>query len=226
MWPRRFFLNFHGLGEPARAIDAAERPYWLPVSVFRETLDLVAASSFTGVEFGLTFDDGNASDFEQAMPLLAERGLTARFFVLAGRIGRPGSLSAAQIRQMSAAGMTIGSHGWEHIDWHTASPAALRRELYDARDRLEDVLGHAVECAAVPYGLFTRNVVVAAGKAGYKQLFTSSGGFAGPMRGLIPRTCLKNDFSPRHDLPRLLSWRARAISALRNPLRRIKHSSW
>lgn len=224
MWPRRFFLNYHGLGEPARAIDAAERAYWLSVATFRDTLDFLTAKKASGIEFGITFDDGNASDYELAMPLLAERGLTARFFVLAGRIGQPGSLSAPQIREMAAAGMTIGSHGRDHIDWRRAPDEALKCELHDARETLQDVLGERIDSLAVPFGLFDRRVVAEARKAGYRQIFTSSGGFANSALGLIPRNCVQNGFSPNRDLPRMLSWPAQFRSAVRNPLRRLKYS--
>ncbi len=226
MWPKRFFLNHHGLGEPARAIDEAERAYWLPVATFRDTLDFLITRKTPGIEFGVTFDDGNASDYEHAMPLLAERGLTAMFFVLAGRIGRPGSLSASQIREMAAAGMKIGSHGRDHIDWRQAPKPALRRELYDARDTLEDVLGDRIDALAVPFGLFNRPVVAEARKAGYRQIFTSSGGFASSTQGLIPRNCVQKNFSPQRDLPHMISWAERLRSAARDPLRRLKYSGW
>lgn len=219
-------MNHHGLGKPARAIDAAERSYWLPIATFRDTLDLVTTLQAPGIEFGITFDDGNASDYEHAMPLLVERGLTARFFVLADRIGHPGSLSASQIREMGTAGMTIGSHGWDHIDWRQATKAALRREFYDARESLQDILGKKVDTLAVPFGLFDRRVVAEAQKAGYRQIFTSSGGFSSSGQGLIPRNCLQNGFSPQRDLPRMISWSERLHSAARDPLRRLKYSGW
>lgn len=226
MWPRRFILNFHGLGEPVRAIDAAERRYWLPVRVFRETLDTLACATTPATELGITFDDGNASDYEQAVPLLLERGLTARFFVLAGRIDKPGSLSAKQIREMAAAGMKIGSHGCSHIDWRRATDAELKRELHDARSALEDVLGERVDTLAVPFGLFDRRVVARSRKAGYRKIFTSSGGFASSDQGLIPRNCMQVGFSPSRDLPRMVSWPERLHSAIRDPLRRMKYSGW
>lgn len=226
MWPSELILNHHGLGEPCRGADPADCDYWLPVETFRETLDIVARQQVPGISISITFDDGNASDFEEAMPLLLDRGQSASFFVLAGRIDEPGSLSASQIRQMSQAGMTIGSHGWDHIDWRQATRAALQKELYDARAKLQDVLGLAVDSIAVPFGLIGRRVVAEARKAGYRRIYTSSGGFSGWREGLIPRNCLTSDFSPQRDLPRLLSWQARLRSAVRDPLRRIKYASW
>ena len=226
MWPSELILNHHGLGEPCRGAEPADCAYWLPVETFRETLDIVSGRKAPGISISITFDDGNVSDFEEAMPALLDRGLTASFFVLAGRIDRPGSLSASQIREMSQAGMTIGSHGWDHIDWRSATKDALRKELYDARSRLQDVLGLAVDSIAVPFGLIGRRVVAEARSAGYRRIYTSSGGLTGWQEGLIARNCLTSDFSPRRDLPRLLSWQTRLRSAVRDPLRRIKYASW
>jgi peptidoglycan/xylan/chitin deacetylase (PgdA/CDA1 family) len=226
MLPKRFFLNFHGLGDPARPIDGGERPYWLPVSVFRETLDRVPEFKARGIDLEFTFDDGNLSDIAHAVPLLAERGRTAGFFVLAGRIDQPGSLSVAQIREMSEAGMTIGSHGWDHVDWRQASPDELRRELADSRARIEDAAGLAVTAAAVPFGLFDARVVAAAKAAGYSRIFTSSGGFTYSVRGLIPRTSPRQGFTADKELDALTGLDARMDSAWRDPMRRFKHGGW
>lgn len=226
MLPKRFFLNFHGLGKPVRSIADEERPYWLPPSAFAETLDRAPELKRRGISLEITFDDGNLSDFTEAFPLLAERGRKARFFVLAGRIDKPGSLSRSQIREMAEAGMTIGSHGWAHVDWRKAGPDELRRELMDSRAAIEDAAGEAVTAAAVPFGLFDARIVAAAKAAGYRQIFTSSGGYTWSLSGLVPRTSPREGFTASRDLEKLLSLKARAVSALRDPLRRLKHSGW
>lgn len=226
MLPSRFFLNFHGLGEPARPVDADEQPYWLPVSTFRETLDRAPEVRARGITLDFTFDDGNLSDYAHAFPLLAERGRAASFFILAGRIGAPGSLSAEQIRELSEAGMTIGSHGWDHVDWRRCNRQELRRELSDSRARIEDAAGRAVTAAAAPFGLFDARVIAAAKAAGFSRIFSSSGGFTYSADGLVPRTSPRQGFSPGAPLDALLSFKARARSAWRDPLRRIRHGGW
>ena len=80
----------------------------------------------------LTFDDGNASDVEIALPRLLERGLTAEFFVLAGRLGEPGRLTNDQVGELIAAGMAIGSHGWAHRDWRRIDAEHAIEEFHDA----------------------------------------------------------------------------------------------
>ena len=88
---RSVILNFHGIGVPSRALEPGEDRFWISRDAYRAILDAVVAAN--GVpSVSITFDDGNLSDIAIGAPELAARGLTATFFVLAGRLGTPGSL--------------------------------------------------------------------------------------------------------------------------------------
>lgn len=113
----------------------------------------------------LTFDDGFASVVETAAPLLRERGMTATVFCVAGHLGRrndwesarPGGFDArladaAALRGLRDAGVEIGSHGMAHAPLTKYAEASLRRELVDAKQALEAVVGAAVTSYAYPYG--------------------------------------------------------------------------
>ena len=106
-------ICFHGIGAPSAGLEPAAHEYFVSADLFLAVLDEAAGTP--GVQ--LTFDDGYASDVEVALPALAERGLTATFFPLAGMLGRPGYLDAGGVRELSAAGMTVGSHGMRHRSW-------------------------------------------------------------------------------------------------------------
>src|SRR5690606_3850876 len=62
----------------------------------------------------VTFDDGHASNYEVAFPALAGHGMRADFFVNPANVGSPGFATWAQLREMSDAGMSIQSHGYDH----------------------------------------------------------------------------------------------------------------
>jgi len=79
-------MTFHGIGEPPRALARDEGKVWLSNEGFVALLDAVAERD----DVRLTFDDGNASDVEHALPALRARGLRATFFVVAGRLGTSG----------------------------------------------------------------------------------------------------------------------------------------
>ena len=187
-------LNFHGIGEPGRTLEPGEAPYWLSATQFENVLDRVAAAHDSSA-FVITFDDGNLSDHDIALPTLAEHGLQARFFVLTGRIGQPGALDIGHIQTLQQAGMVIGSHGIDHVAWPTLDDAALERELRDSRARLEDICGRPVTEAGVPFGRYDARVLRALRAAGYSTAWTSDGGTMRRNAFLRPRTSLRGDMT-------------------------------
>ena len=56
----------------------------------------------------ITFDDGDVSNVEVALPMLRERGFHAEFYVTSDFIGQPGMLPADGVRELAAHGMGIG----------------------------------------------------------------------------------------------------------------------
>ena len=132
-------LGFHGVGTPERELEPDEEQYWVDAELFGELLD----TALELPEVRLTFDDGNASDLSVALPMLLERGLTAAFFVIAGRLGQPGSLAADDVRALADAGMTIGTHGMRHRPWRFLDEEGYREELDAARELLEAAAGAA-----------------------------------------------------------------------------------
>lgn len=185
-------LNFHGIGEPRRTLEPDEAPFWVSPPQFEQVLSHVAKAP---ARFEITFDDGNLSDHDIALPALQSLGLRARFFMLTGRIGEPGSLDKAHLRSLSDAGMTIGSHGIGHTAWPTLSDADLKHELHASRARLEDICGHAVTEAGIPFGRYDARVLRALRDAGYTTAWSSDGGRFRVRDFLRPRTSLRGDMS-------------------------------
>ncbi len=186
--PERLVITFHGLGPAAAGVDAAEAPYWCDEARFTSILDNVGPlSKATGLPIEVTFDDGNASDARIALPALAARGLKAAFFVCAGRIGQAGYLDGADLRELQAAGMTIGSHGWHHLDWRRTDDRTLERETRGALDRIAAEIGQPVDAVGIPFGSYDRRVLKQLRRSGVRTAFTSDGGRA-PLDGwLVPR---------------------------------------
>jgi peptidoglycan/xylan/chitin deacetylase (PgdA/CDA1 family) len=170
-----FVINFHGVGNPSRAYEPDEEPYWIDRVHFKNILDFVEQHP-SRAELRLTFDDGNSSDYAIAAPELKRRGLGARFFVLAGKLGWKGYLSKAEVSDLSAQGFEIGSQGMDHVHWTDASDAALVREIKDSKAILEAVTGCPVRSAAIPFGLYDRRVLRELSRHGYQYVFSSDGG--------------------------------------------------
>ena len=160
---------FHGIGTPRRELEPGEDAYWIGTDRFLRILDEIA----TWPSARISFDDGNASDSEIGLPALIERGLTAQFFPLAGRLGTPGSLAAQDVREIADRGMAIGTHGMSHQSWRGMDPATREAELVEARQRIEEAAGSAVTAAACPLGCYDRRLLSDLRRLGYIRVYTS-----------------------------------------------------
>ncbi|QGN33883.1 polysaccharide deacetylase family protein [Microlunatus sp. Gsoil 973] len=185
-------ICFHGIGRCAREREAGESRYWITEERFSEVLDVVVDQPHVR----LSFDDGNASDIEVALPALLQRGLTATFFIVAGRLEDRDSVTIEGLKQLRRAGMTIGSHGWEHIPWRHLSAAQQHKEFVEARAVLASAIGRPVDQAALPLGRFDRGVLAALKNRGYRSVYSSDRLPARPGAWLQGRFSVTKDDTP------------------------------
>ena len=162
-------LCFHGIGTIVREREPGESRYWVTAERFQRILDVVIDRP----QVRLSFDDGNRSDLAVALPALRERTLQASFFALAGRLDDPASLSPADLRELRASGMRIGSHGWTHASWRGLDDAAAQRELVEARAALAEASGGEIDAAALPLGRYDRRLLTRLRRIGYRTVYTS-----------------------------------------------------
>lgn len=209
-------INFHGIGHPVRPLESGEAPFWMSAVHFRRLLDRVAEHPERD-RIAITFDDGNSSDLAIALPELLGRGLTASFFVLTGRLHRAGSLSRADVMELKAGGMAIGSHGIDHRDLTVLAPEALTIELERSRAELEDICLAPVRSFAIPFGRYSRAVLQALFKAGYHTVHTSDGGVARPGEFVQPRRSIRSDMGHRQ-IERVLGGRMPPLQTLRRAI--------
>lgn len=161
-------LCFHGIGVPDRNVEPDEEPYWIGTDVFTEILDYAI-----GREIAISFDDGNSSDVEIALPRLVERGLSASFFPIADQIGKPGRADAKGLRSLRAAGMTIGSHGMRHIRWRRLTDDTITEEFVEAREIIENEAATSVATIACPFGIYDRRSLARLRALNYRHVYTS-----------------------------------------------------
>jgi peptidoglycan/xylan/chitin deacetylase (PgdA/CDA1 family) len=171
---RAINITFHGVGDPPRPLDPGEADVWVSLEKFLAVLDRAAERK----DVAISFDDGNVSDVEQALPALSDRGLSATFFIVAGRLGAPHFVDEGNVRSLVAAGMEIGCHGMRHRPWRGLDRNALREELVEAKAILEDVSGGPITRAACPFGSYDRRVLSTVRRSGYQHVYTSDRGMA------------------------------------------------
>ncbi len=117
----------------------------------------------------LTFDDGWVNQYRHAFPVLVRHGYPATFFVFTNPIGRDTRfMDWGQLRELTEAGMTVGSHSRTHpYLGRIADPAELRREVAGSRTLLEERLGVEVRFFAYPFGEWSPALEASVRDGGY-----------------------------------------------------------
>ena len=144
----------------------------------RELGQLVSARDWLCGHDGtvITFDDGDASHYRNALPVLLENAASADFFVNPGNVGQSGFVSWHQLREMASLGMSIQSHGFQHCYFTMLSRRQLRDELIRARLQIEDKLGTPVTLLAPPGGRMPAGMLELASDCGYRHVLCSRPG--------------------------------------------------
>ncbi len=185
-------LMYHGIEDPPT--EGGDQPgrahFRVTPARFREHLEVIASMGFQPITFQtlasgvrlperpliITFDDGEANNYRQVLPILNEYNYKGVFFVVSGNINSPGWLKAHQVREMAFSGMEIGSHSVTHSYLSSLSYTELLEELMISKDHLESITGEQVISLALPGGRGSRAVGTTAKERGYKFVAGSQPG--------------------------------------------------
>ena len=204
-------LMYHGLGASVPAeVRGRESKYWVTPAAFARHLAQIreagqrvrrlydywsgepdATENQSAVV--LTFDDGRATDYEIAFPLLLAAGARAEFFVNTATIERSGHLTWSQIVEMHRAGMSFQSHAHDHVLLPGLPERLLRNELQTSKRLIEDRVGRGVDFLAAPYGLLDRRVMDTAREVGYQAVCNSFTWPARPGGTVVNRVAVYRD---------------------------------
>jgi peptidoglycan/xylan/chitin deacetylase (PgdA/CDA1 family) len=186
--PSIIYLMYHELEIPGRSLCSSEPGYERYVLLereFREQVEFLKAKGCRGLSVGralafpegsnicITFDDGSETDLLAAAPILHQADFGATFYITAGWLGKPGHLSALQLKELSAQGFEIGCHSMTHPMLTDLDEAGLQREIADAKSQLEQIVAKPVEHFSCPGGRYDDRVVRIARAAGYRTVATS-----------------------------------------------------
>ncbi|MET0893892.1 MAG: polysaccharide deacetylase family protein [Pseudoxanthomonas sp.] len=185
-------LMYHGLHAGADAHGRYDPVYSVHPSGFARQLDWLLANGHHTIRIDdaaaqaaslagsrpviITFDDGDVSNVEIALPLLLDRGMVAEFFITSDFVGQPGMLASGDVRRLADAGMGIGAHGRSHRFLEDLDVRELEAELQDSRSRLAAIAGCNIEALALPGGRGGERERNAALRQGYRHLFGSMPG--------------------------------------------------
>jgi peptidoglycan/xylan/chitin deacetylase (PgdA/CDA1 family) len=138
-----------------------------------EALDFSARQNSAQPSVCITFDDGCETDLIAAAPVLRGFDFHATFYVTAGFLGTPGYLAAEQLRHLDSEGFEIGCHSMTHAYLSDISEPELKREIVDAKNKIEQLLGHAIEHFSCPGGRYDQRALDTARRAGFKTVANS-----------------------------------------------------
>jgi peptidoglycan/xylan/chitin deacetylase (PgdA/CDA1 family) len=127
----------------------------------------------------LTFDDGRVNQYVHAFPVLKAFGFTATFFPFTHAMDRnPRYFTWAQLGELMAAGMTVGSHTSLHTRVDRFKDAGQRQaEIVGSRELLVERLGaRAGVFFSYPFGVLHASGDSAVRAAGYRAARAYTGG--------------------------------------------------
>ena len=189
-------LMYHYIEEPPPNADSIRFGLSVPPNLFATHLDVIQELGFETISVRdvinhlalgtplpskpivLTFDDGYANHFTNALPLLTERGMVGTFFVISEfpHSGNPSYMTWDQIRQMVRAGMEIESHARLHESLAGRSETYLRDQARGGILTFEQELGYTPRVIAYPMGFYDQRVIDVFRDEGYWAGLTTQNG--------------------------------------------------
>ncbi|MDE3088523.1 MAG: polysaccharide deacetylase family protein [Chloroflexota bacterium] len=126
----------------------------------------------------LTFDDGYADNFENALPILGKFKFTATFFIITQFIDdkRFGYMNWNQVEELAIDGMEIGSHTLDHIDLKGKPLAVQNTEIAGSKAMIEARIGTPVQSFCYPSGKYDLRTIEILRSAGYLAATTEIAG--------------------------------------------------
>jgi len=143
----------------------------------------------------ITIDDGHESVYTRALPLVERYRIPVTLFIYPSAISNASyAMTWGQLRALKATGLfDIQSHTYWHpnfkIEKRRLTPSQYDKfvdiQLRRSRDVLDKKLGVNVTMLAWPYGIYDKELMQKAAKAGYTAAFALNGRHAGDADNIL-----------------------------------------
>ncbi len=170
-------LCYHQIRDWKETDSKTARPYIVPVAQFKAQMKALADSGYTAIlpdelyaylatglpvpekAVMLSFDDGDADQVTNGLPELNKYGFKGVFFIMTVSMGRSIYMTKEQIKSLSDAGHTIGSHTWDHKNVKKFEAADWVTQIEKPSKQLEEITGKPIQYFAYPFGLWKPEVI-------------------------------------------------------------------
>lgn len=197
-------LMYHQIGYES------DNPLVIPPEQFEQQMKYLYESDFKTISSGqlndylrkhkslprkpilVTFDDGNVSVVQKAMPILKKYKFKGTAFVIGKNIGH-GGLSGSDIRELDNAGWDIGNHTFNHAHLGTISKGEQLVELDLANAEIHSIMpSKRIEYFSYPTGSYNLESIESLKSRGFLLAFTTDPGWVKPDTNpyLIPRIAI------------------------------------
>ncbi|MBI3576667.1 polysaccharide deacetylase family protein [Candidatus Gottesmanbacteria bacterium] len=188
-------LLYHYISVNANKDDKTRTTLSTPPVIFEQQLQLLQSHGFATITLDelaaaldgkitlpaksvmLTFDDGYADFYANAVPLLRKYGMRGIAFIPTGLIGGGNYMTWGQIEELAKTPNVIfAAHSIHHWALTNVSAKVLQQEVSESKRVLEGHVGYRVNWFAYPYGVFNDAVVAAVRNAGFVGSATTLSG--------------------------------------------------
>jgi peptidoglycan/xylan/chitin deacetylase (PgdA/CDA1 family) len=179
------------------------------------TMDQLEAYWTRGVPLGpgkpivLTFDNGYASQYDNALPILKRLGWVGNENIqLSGLPPSQGGLTDSQVRGLIASGWELDTQGISHADLIALDAGQLKYQVATARQILQKRYGVPVNWFCYPSGHYDATVIAAVKAAGFAGSTTVIPGWANPSEDpyRLPRLRVLGGTSPASLLQQIATY--------------------
>lgn len=176
-------LLYHRIADPP-SIYTSDARYYIPPSEFEWQMQTLRDWGYTTIQISLlteaiirgaalpprpvviSFDDGDASVFENAFPIMQSQGFTGLIYLVGNYLGATGYMDIPKVQALVASGWEIGSHSMSHP--HLPSvPEQVYYEAAYSKDLLQNTFGVNVSSFAYPFGEIDPFVATKVAEYGY-----------------------------------------------------------